>query len=135
MILGGWEVTYHSSQIVDSFEASLQKYEAGEGCKLVRAAFTLSNVGLKSETFMGLSIPGNGAGIQVGITDGTFESYIEPAQLWAYTAGLNNSSLDPGETEEGELVFEVPDSVLESAEGAYIVILYGYQMAIYPLGE
>lgn len=135
VILGGWEVTYHSSQIVDSFEASLQKYEAGEGCKLVRAAFTLSNVGLKSETFMGLSIPGNGAGIQVGITDGTFESYIEPAQLWAYTAGLNNSSLDPGETEEGELVFEVPDSVLESAEGAYIVILYGYQMAIYPLGE
>lgn len=133
VILGNWEITYHSGQIAESFESSLQKYEASEGCQLVRASFTIRNVGLQKDTFLGYTIPGSGNGIQVGLADGAFENVYEPAELWAYSGDLTNSSLEPGETEEGELVFDVPDSVIAAPEGLYVVIMRGYQMAVYPL--
>lgn len=135
VILGSWEVTYHSSQISKSFESGLSKYEASEGCQLVRASFTIKNVGLQKESFMSYSLPGTRVNIQVGIADAGFENYFEPAEIWAYSASLNNTSLEPGETEDGELIFEVPDSLIESPDGLYIVLLNGYQMVAYPLGD
>ena len=60
---------------------------------------------------------------------------LNPAEIWAYSASLNNTSLEPGETEDGELIFEVPDSLIESPDGLYIVLLNGYQMVAYPLGD
>ena len=135
VILGSWEVTYHSGQISESIESSLQKYDASDGCQFVSASFTIRNVGLQRESFLGISILDSDSGIQVGLVDGSFENYFEPVQLWAYTGGLDNSSLEPGDTKDGELVFEVPDDVINSSDGVYIVIIKGYQMAVYPLGE
>ena len=135
VILGSWEVTYHSSQISASFENSLRKYDASDGCQFVRASFTIRNVGLQRESFLGISILDSSSSIRVGLVDGTFENYFEPMELFAFTGGLNNSSLEPGDTKDGELIFEVPDDVLSSPDGLYIVIMKGYQMAVYPLGE
>lgn len=136
VILGSWEVTYHSSQVSESFGNSLKTYEAENGCQYVRAAFTITNVGFQRETFQQDLLRGTSDDISVLIADATFENYYDPVNsltLFLYHDSLSNTSLDPGETKDGVLVFKVPDNVLEGADGLYIVIIRGYQIIVYPL--
>ena len=37
-----------------------------------------------------------------------------------YNKCLNNSSLEPGESKDGELLFEIPDEMAQSGEALYI---------------
>lgn len=53
--------------------------------------------------------------------------------LWANSNRLEGSSLKCGEVKEGELVFEVPDELLQSGEPLYVVIIRGYQMVVFQL--
>lgn len=135
VILGSWDVTYQSCEIAQSLEDSLMHYEAAEGCQYIKADFTVTNVGFQDATFLPQVSIASSEDVSILICDGAFENIYSPAEMWTYSGRLNGSLLECGETEEGVLIFEVPEDVIQGGEGLYVVITRGYQIAVWPLGE
>ena len=50
-----------------------------------------------------------------------------------YGKCLNGTSLEVGESKEGELFFEVPSDVVDSGEPLFIAVSLGDQIVYYPL--
>lgn len=136
VLMGKWQITYHSAQIKDSVEDSLYAYSPTEGCKFVIGEFTVANAGFYEDTFLprfiqGVSYTSDTA--YVRITDSTKANFYENLDPDTLTGALNRSPLKPGESKTGQLYFEVPNQVLESGEPLYFMVYRGNQKVYYPL--
>ena len=51
----------------------------------------------------------------------------------SYSPCLNNRTVEPGNSKDGELVFQIPDYLAQSGEPLYIAVTMGSQVVYYPL--
>ncbi len=134
VIIGSWEITYHESEIVSEFDAEPFHFEADNGCEFVRSSLTITNIGFESEEF--ISRIGGLMGsreVYVQLLDLEREETYEPYDMITNHRCLNGSYLDPQETKEGELIFEIPESVAERAEDLCLAVSFGTRVAYYSL--
>lgn len=133
--IGGWEITYHDCEIVESFVEGNFIYTASdEGCQIVRAQFTITNVDSKQRTFLPMvySIAEDPI---VRLTDSSHENYYEPSDGWILDSSLFSEDLNPGDSKDGEVFFQLPNEVAQGTEPVYIVISLGDQEIFCPLTE
>lgn len=136
VLMGKWQITFHSAQIKDSVEDSLYAYAPSEGCKFVIGEFTVANAGFYEDTFLPQFITGATYASDtayVRITDSTKETFYENLDPGTMRGALNKTPLAPGESKTGQLYFEVPDEALESGEPLYFMVYRGNQKVYYPL--
>ncbi len=135
-LIGPWEITLNSFEIVKSFEDGIFSYSASDGCQFLRGRFTVSNRGYKTETFLSanLHLSADNA-LFAGVLDGSGENYYPAVDAMTYSDCLNGKSLEPGETKEGVILFEVGDEALGGTEPLYISFELGYQMLLYSTAQ
>ncbi|MCI9073518.1 MAG: DUF4352 domain-containing protein [Lachnospiraceae bacterium] len=131
VVVGNWELTLHSSEIVKTLESGIFASTAEEGCQYVKARLSVTNVGLWDDTF--LPMMSQYQNLSMGVTDAGMESFYEYAELITMSDYLCSELLEPGESEEGNLVFEVPETLLQGDSPLYIVVVCGYQVALFPI--
>lgn len=129
VMLGNWEITYHSSNAVKSFDEGRYRYTAKDDCQFVRAEFTVTNWGSNQETFLPMFTYGRDLTVQ--ITDAGGQNCYECSEALGDERCLNSTSLEPGESKEGEVIFEVPDEVVQGTEPYYVRLSMGKQSASY----
>ncbi len=135
ILIGPWEVTYHGSEIVDAFETKLSSYTADAGCRFVKAQFTLTNRGIQQDTFITSSFDG-WEDVAIYIVDFGNETYYDCINQEISNIGLfGKDSVQPGESQTGELIFQVPEGALGQADALYMAISKGRQVLICPLAE
>lgn len=133
--IGGWEITYHDCEIVESFEEGSFIYTASEvGCQIVRARFTITNVGSKQNTFLPI-VYTIAEDPLVRLTDSSHENYYEVSDGLTLKSNLMSETLNPGVSMDGELFFQLPDEVAQGTEPVYIVISLGDEEMFCPLLE
>ncbi len=131
VIVGNWELTLHSSEIVKTIDNGIFGSKAGEGCQYVKARISVANVGLREDTF--LPMMSMSPNLSIGVTDASLESFYEYAELIGMSGYLSSELLEPGESEEGDLAFEVPETLLQGDSPLYIVVICGYQIVVFPI--
>ena len=135
-LLGPWEITMNSYEIVKSFDDNYYTYSASDGCQIVRGYFTVTNRGFQKDSFLAgdLHLTSDYA-MFAGITDESEENYYPLTDAMTYSACLNGKSFEIGETKEGEVLFEVPDEAIGGETPLYISFSLGNQMLLYSFGE
>ena len=132
VIFGNWEIVYHSAQIVKQFETGMYIYTADEGEQFVMAKMTVTNLGLQSDTFLPIIYYVNEDPI-VKVTDSSKETAYNCVDALMHSACLNNTTLDPNVSKDGDLIFEIPDELAQSGETLYLAVSLGNQTVYYPL--
>lgn len=130
---GGWEITYRSARIVSEFEYGMYVFSADEGKQCVLADLTVTNRGLDSDTFLPVVYYPNEDPV-LYVTDSGRENRYDCVDVMLYSPCLNNRTVEPGSSKEGELVFQIPESLAQSGEPLYIAVTMGSQVVYYPLG-
>ncbi len=134
VIIGGWEITYRSSQAVKSFDEGMFRYTADDGCQYVRAEFSVKNLGSEENTFLPM-IYQVAEDPVVKIADAERETVFECVDALNDSRCLNSTSLEPGESKDGELIFQVSDEALAKDDPLYVVVSMGRQEAAYRLNK
>ena len=134
VIIGGWEITYRSSQAVKSFDEGMFRYTADDGCQYVRAEFSVKNLGSEENTFLPM-IYQVAEDPVVKIADAERETVFECVDALNDSRCLNSTSLEPGESKDGELIFQVSDEALANDDPLYVVVSMGRQEAAYRLNK
>ena len=132
VIFNGWEMTYHSAKIVDEFTSGMYIYTADDGEQFVMASLTITNRGIEKDTFLPMIYYVNEDPI-VQIADSSKANLYDCVDVITYSACLNSTSLEPGESKDGELVFQIPDTLAQSGEQLYVAVSLGDQIIYYPL--
>ncbi len=133
IMLGGWEITYHSAETTALVEGDLSQSKPKEGNLFVQAFFTITNHTPERENFMPL-INYDGKSPEVYLLDAASEEVYVSEDILTYRNGLCNKGVDPETSADGELFFQLPEDAAENRENLYIVIVLGNQMVYYPLG-
>ena len=132
VLFGGWEIAYHTARIVSEFEDGMYVFSAEEGNQCVIADLTVTNRGLDSDTFLPVVYYPNEDPV-LYVTDSGKEERYDCVDVMLYSPCLNNRTVEPGSSKEGELVFQIPDSLAQSGEQLYIAVTMGGQVVYYPL--
>ncbi len=134
VILGNWEITYQSAQIAASFDEGMFRYTAGDGNVFIRAEMTITNRGTKKDTFLPMVYDSSKDPI-VQIFHPQSDSRYDCVDAVTDSRCLNDTSLEPGESESGEVIFEVPEEVAQGEEPVRLMVSLGRQNVLYLLGE
>lgn len=134
VIIGGWEITYHSSQAVKSFDEGMFRYTADDGCQYVRAEFSIKNLGSEDNTFLPMIYQVAEDPI-VKIADAGRDHVFECVDALNDSRCLNSTTLASGESKDGELIFQVSDEALSKEDELYVIVSMGRQEAAYRLKE
>ena len=139
ILIGQWEITYHGCEIVDAFETSLSQYTADAGNQYVKAEITITNRGITSDSFLPATISvgsDSWEDMNVYIVDFANETFYDCINQNIMNFGLfGKSTMEPGESMTGELVFEVPEDAIQEMEALYIAASRGRQVIVCPLEE
>ena len=128
--LGGWEITCHSCEILDSFVEGRYIYEPDAGYQFARLKLTVTNVGDEKHTFLPMWYY-VGSDVLVQITDSSFEDFYDCVNILDLDTCLADTSLEPGESAEGELDIQLPDKFVKKTDTFYISISLGEQNAVF----
>ena len=131
VILGNWEITYHSGQIVKSFDEGLFRYTAKDGYQYVRAEISVKNLGAAEDIFLPL-VYRVGEDPVVQIKDAAGKKSFDCVHAINDSRCLNSTLLQAGESKQGELIFEVPDRIL-GKKPLYVAVSLGNQRVKYQL--
>ncbi len=135
IMLGQWEITYHASEIVDSYNTKLSQYTPDAGNQYIKAEFTITNRGNKKESFLSTGIE-EWEDVFLYIIDTANITYYDCINLSAFDFDLfGKNALEPGESQTGELIYEVPDEALQQMEALYMAVSRGRQVLTCPLEE
>ena len=132
VILGNWEITYHSSQTVKEFDEGMFRYTAKDGCQFVRGEFTIKNIGTETDTFLPMVYYVAEDPI-VQIADTNRENFYDCVDAMSNSRCLNSTSLEPGESKDGELIFEVAEEALQGDGSLYVAVSLGNKVVYYTL--
>lgn len=132
VLFGGWEITCHSARLVSEFEYGMYVFSADEGKQCVLADLTVTNRGLDPDTFLPVVYYPNEDPV-LYVTGSDKENRYDCVDVMLYSPCLNNRTVEPGSSKEGELVFQIPDALAQSGEQLYIAITLGRQVVCCPL--
>jgi len=131
-LLGPWEITMDSVEIVKSFEDGMFSYSASDGCQFVRGHFTVTNRGFNKDSFLAGSYQINDDNVvYAGVTDGSDENYYPSVDATTYSPCLNGKSLEAEETKAGEVLFEVPEAMAEGSAPLYLFFNLRNQVLVF----
>lgn len=129
IILGKWEITYHGGELTGGFTSGMFRYDPDEGNTFAKGSFTITNKSTEEEGFLPM-IYRVGEDTIIELVDTSTGDTYDCVDLLSYGKCLNGSYLDPGETKEGEIFFQVPADV-DTANLSFAVSL-GNQVVYYP---
>ena len=132
VIFANWEITYHSAKVIKDFTSGMYIYSPHDGQQFVHGTFTITNKGLEKDSFMPMMYYVDQDPI-VQVADSAKANLYDCVDLMTYGKCLNGTSLEVGESKEGELFFEVPSDVVDSGEPLFIAVSLGDQIVYYPL--
>ena len=111
--LGDWSVTVTAAQTVDSIPDGYGAFTPDGGNKYFVVSLSIANNGKEADTF--LPSFGMGDDVQAKILyDDGYE--FSATQLFGYSKGLHDQSLNPLSTKEGDIAFEIPESITASTD-------------------
>lgn len=128
--LGGWEITCHTCEVLDDFVEGDYIYTPDPGNQFGRLKLTVTNAGSEKSTFLPMWYY-IGKDTLVQITDSSFEDYYDCVNVLDLDTCLVDTSIESGESAEGELIFQLPDEFVEAADTLYLSISLGEQNAVF----
>ncbi|MCI8865914.1 MAG: DUF4352 domain-containing protein [Lachnospiraceae bacterium] len=134
-LLGQWEITFDSYEVVKSFNEGVFNYSASDGNQFLRGKFTVTNRGFQKGSFLPSSNYGTENPVYAVAMDAASEDSYLCVDAVTNSNCLNDKTIEPGETKSGEVIFELPDSVAGGAGPLYIAFGMGNQMLLFATGE
>lgn len=128
--LGGWDITCHSCEILDNFVEGDYIYTPDKGNQFARLKLTVTNPGSEEKTFLPMWYY-IGSDTLVQVTDSSFEEFYDCVNVLDLDTCLADTSIKPGESAQGELIFQLPDEFVEEADTLYLSITLGEQNAVF----
>lgn len=135
IMIGPWEITYHGCEIVDSYKTKLFQYTPDAGNQYVKAKFTVTNRGNKNDSIISMSID-DWEEVFIYIGDYANNTYYDCVNLTTIDFGFfGRDTLEPGESQTGELIYQVPDKALQQMDALFMTVSKGWQFVLCPMEE
>lgn len=130
VVLDQFQITLRSCKVVKSFRSGMFEYTAKEGNQFVIGDFAVTNRGFEKDEFLPTMVFREVVPL-VKVADSKRENFYNYANSIGISGAIASKYLDPGESVEGKVYFEVPDEVALGAEPYSIALTYGIQSAYY----
>lgn len=130
--LKDWNISVTNMQMLDSVDNGYGSFAPDEGNKYMLVTANVENAGKTAETFLPLFGMNDDVSVIVLYGDG-YEFSL--TQLLGYQKDLINSTINPLSAKEGDMAFEVPNSVAESAEPIVIEFKAGNEKVTFSLRQ
>ncbi len=111
--MGEWNITVNSMQIVDNIPDGYGKFTPDAGNKYLLVTMSVSNEGKQANSFLPSFSMGNDTNTKVVYGDG-YE--FSKTNLLGYSKSLLDSTINPLSSKEGDIAFEIPDSVASATD-------------------
>lgn len=111
--LKNWNITVTNMQMLESIEDGYGSFNPDDGNKYMLVTITAENTGKEADTFLPSFGMNEDVSAKVLYGDG-YEFSL--TQLLGYSKDLINSTINPLSSKEGNIAFELPDSVADSTE-------------------
>lgn len=128
--LKNWNITVSNVQILDSVENGYGHFDPEEGNKYLLVTATAENTGKEADTFLPSFAMNSDVSAKVLYGDG-YE--FSMTQLIGYSRDLINSTINPLSSKEGDMAFEIPNSVADSSDSLLIEFSAGNDTAVFTL--
>lgn len=116
--LKDWRIVVTNMQIVESIAADYGAFNPNEeGNKYAQVFVTVTNNGKEADSF--LPIVGYGDDINVKMIYGDGYEFTA-TNLLGYDAELHDSMINPLSSKDGEIAFEIPESVANASDEMFI---------------
>lgn len=111
--LNNWNITVSNMKILESIDDGYGSFIPDEGNKYLLVTATAENTGKEADTFLPSFGLNDDVSAKVLYGDG-YEFSL--TQLLGYSKDLINSTINPLSSKEGDIAFELPNSVADSTE-------------------
>lgn len=111
--LDDWSITVTSVELVDSIPDGYGSFSPDSGNKYLITSLTITNNGKSAETFLPSFAMGTDVQAKILYDDG-YE--FSATHLLGYSKGLHDQSLNPLSSKDGDIAFEIPDSVANATD-------------------
>lgn len=125
-----WNITITNMQMLDSVDNGFGSFLPEDGNKYMLVTATVENTGKESDTFLPSFGLNDDVSVKVLYGDG-YEFSL--TQLLGYERDLINSTLNPLSTKEGDMAFELPNTVVESTDSLVIEFSSGNESVQFAL--
>ena len=126
--IGDWSITISNMQILDSISADYGSFKADEGNKFILITGKVENTAKESARFLPTIGMNDDVSAKIIYGDG-YE--FSASNLMGYEKDLHDSSINPLSSMEGDLAFQIPDSVASSEEELLLRFNAGSETLVY----
>lgn len=135
IIIGQWEIAYHSSEAADSVRSDFFEYTPNEGDRFIKAEFTITNRGLEEACFLSSDFDVR-EDVGVYLVDRKDNLYFECVSRDFFDLdAFGEDWLAPGESQTGELIYQVSEEAASRTGDLSVAVIRGEQMLLCPLDE
>lgn len=128
--LKDWNITITNMQMLDSVDNGYGSFAPDDGNKYMLVTATIENIGKTAGTFL----PSFGMNDDVSVIVLYGDGYeFSLTQLLGYEKDLINSTINPLSSKEGDMAFEVPNSVAESTDPIFLEFKAGNEKVVFSL--
>lgn len=120
--LKNWNITVTNMQMLESIDDGYGSFKPDDGNKYLLVTATAENTGKEADTFLPSFGMADDVSAKVLYGDG-YEFSL--TQLLGYSKDLINSTINPLSSKEGDIAFELPNSVADSTEPLIIEFTAG----------
>lgn len=111
--IGEWNITVNNMQIVDNIPDGYGSFSPDAGNKYLLVSLSASNEGKKADSFLPSFSMGDDTSVKVIYGDG-YE--FTQTNLLGYSKSMIDSTINPLSSKEGDIAFEIPDSVATATD-------------------
>lgn len=117
-----WDIQIHNVQIKDSVSDSSVYSEPSDGCKYISINLSVTNTG--KNPFIFLPQEAYQGDIRARVVCGDGLEFV-PTHLEDYSYDILGRMINPSMVDSGEIIFDIPDSVIESSEEIVLKFIVG----------
>lgn len=129
--LKNWEINVIDMQIVDSINMEFSHFSPKEeGNKFIQISLSISNLGKRSDTFLPYVQYGDSVRARIKFKN---DYEFTATNLLGYENDLHNSTINPLSSRTGEIVFEIPSAVADSADELILEFISGREIVKFKL--
>lgn len=127
--LGNWNINVTNAQIVESIAGDYGSFSPkAEGSKYVHVFLTITNNGKETDRFL----PSFGYGDDVYVKMLYGDGYeFSAVNLLGYSNDMHDSTINPLTSKDGEIAFEIPESVAEATDELLVSFISGNDSVIF----
>ncbi|WP_077612492.1 DUF4352 domain-containing protein [Clostridium sp. Marseille-P2415] len=120
--IGEWNVTVSNMQILDNIPDGYGSFSPDAGNKYLLVTMTVSNEGKQADSFLPSFSMGDDTSAKVIYGDG-YE--FTQTNLLGYSKSMTDSTINPLSSKEGDIAFEIPESVASATDPIILEISSG----------